>query len=409
MAFSAAAFGAAAVTAAGAILKFEADNVLQDGPSALLNPNPPGAVPSVAQAIARQACRRYADDPGGLSDDFAVNMETVCRPYLDNIGYGSGPRLLKPFAGGQCPGGRYRPSGTYVVSCGSLSVPAGTVLNWTAGNECIGPIRGITKSPTGTGWNILHAGTAIVQPFSTSNGRPLTVIPRSDAPCSSATTQTQIASAVEPPLITAMNPISFTDNCGNPPPEITDPVPPTEPGPETEPYNPNPDIDIDITVNLNPDSLIEVNLGLGPVIIAPFSGGGGDGGGGVDPDTSPPAPEPGPELPGGNGGFGGDDGFGEPPAGRRWVGCCITITSTPENASVIATSQPEDVYPGVIGNIRLVFNAAGNRQTDTPVRILAKHVCVWEPVQKINPVGVSVDLLPGYGYTYRPFSVPSGD
>lgn len=402
MAFSAAAFGAAAITAAGAILKFESENVLNDGPSALLEPNPGGAVASVAQAIARQSCRRYADDPSGLAESFSVNMEVACRPYLDNIGYGQGPQLKKPFEGGQCAGVAYRLQGTLtwdvlICSTGGVvanSEPASTEIIF------IGPIVSITPryfDPGACGnrsftFDVVHDG----------GNQTSTAFFKTNATNRSFNAKFSGS---------ALDATGVGGPCGSPPPELIDPVPPPTPGPDTEPYNPGPDIDIDITVNLTPDSLIEVNLGLGPVLINPF-GGGGDGGGGepgLDPDTSPPAPEPGPELPGGNGGFGGDDGFGPPPAGRRWVGCCITITDTPQNASAIPGSEPEDVYPSVIGNIRLVFDAAGNRQTDTPIRILAKYVCVWEPVQKLNPIGVNVDLLPGYGYTYRPFSVPSGD
>jgi biotin operon repressor len=40
------------------------------------------------------------------------------------------------------------------------------------------------------------------------------------------------------------------------------------------------------------------------------------------------------------------------------------------------------------------------------VRIQARKVCVWEAVRKLNPVGVRVDLQAGFGYTYRPYSVP---
>lgn len=402
MAFSAAAFGAAAVTAAGAILKFEAENVLQDGPNALVEPSTGGAIPSVAQAIARQTCRRYADGVPGLAEGTAVDLERVCRPYLDNIGYGSGPRLLKPFEGGQCD------ELIYFVTTSLFNPVNQTTATFTG--LARGPIGGVRLTPLGGAGAVLSITCRGYSPGPGCQGNQPPLQPLGSFDIAS------VPANRENPRLVSVVPCGFADNCGNPPPEFTEPEPPESPDPPTEPFNPGPDVDIDITVNLRPDSLIEVNLGLGP-IVAPVFGGGGDDGGdpggggepGPDPDTSPPAPEPGPENPGGNGGFGGDDMFGPPPAGRRWVGCCIRITQAPSNASVIATSEPEDVYPTVIGNIRLVCDAAGNRLTDTPVRILAKHVCVWEPVQKLNPVGVSVDLLPGYGYTFRPYSVPSGD
>lgn len=393
MAFSGAAFTAAAAIAAGSILKFEAENTLNDGPGALLEPNPGGAVDSVAQAIARQTCRRYADGVEGLDDDTSVSLEKVCRPYLDNIGYGQPPEVKLPFRGGQCPVA-YR--FTWQQRQGSTASGFSWSNNIITGYT--GPLRVVDESTgselcTGPGESFARQrliGSGVNQDRLLSNG------------CSDI-----------PPgwrLISLVRTDGQPDDCGSGVPLIDQPEPPDNPGPVTEPYNPNPGVDIDITVNLNPDSLVEVNLGFGPFVLPVFGGGGGAGGEpGTDPDTSPPAPEPGPELPGGNGGFGGDDGFGEPPAGRRWVGCCIRITNTPASASTIATSEPEDVYPSVVGNVRLVCNAAGNRFADTPVRILAKHVCVWEPVQKLNPTAVNVDLLPGYGYTFRPYSVPAGD
>lgn len=402
MAIPLAAIGAGAAIVAGAILKFESENALQNGPEYVRDGDPTGIVPSVGLAIARQACRRYADGESSLLADVEVGFETVCRPYLDNIGYGTGPKLLKPFDGGQCEGVVYRLEGQLkadLLLCNSGEVVPG--LDQFVSTELIfiGPIVSITPR---------YFGSVSCGP----NQFVMVVVHDGGAQTTETFFQVNPSNSWQNAVFTggAKDATGVGGPCGSPPPDVIDPVPPPTPGPDTEPYNPNPDIDIDITVNLRPDSLIEVNLGFGPFVI-PIFGGGDDqgGGGGPDPDTSPPAPEPGPENPGGNGGFGGDDMFGEPPAGRRWVGCCIRITQTPSNASVIATSEPEDVYPGVIGNVRLVCNAAGNRFADTPVRILAKHVCVWEPVQKLNPVGVSVDLLPGYGYTFRPYSVPSGD
>lgn len=393
MAFSGPAFGIAATLAAGAILKFEAENVLNDGPSGLLDPDPGGAVASVAQAIARQTCRRYAAGVPGLDETTAVNLERVCRPYLDNIGAGEGPKIDLPFRGGQCPGV------TYLVTF-QLRRFINGAWTYTNPNQTVatGPVSIGKAAPTDVAGceaqGLFAANAAILN----GNG----TIAR--------TLSNQCVDLLPGYIIGAITRTDGqADTCGNPEPDFEPPVPPVEPEPPSEPFNPSPDIDIDIEVNLRPDSLIEVNLGFGPIVIPVFGEGGEGGEPGGDPDTSPPAPEPGPELPGGNGGNGGDDNFGDPPAGRRWVGCCIRITGTPESAGVIATSEPEDVYPSVIGNIRLVCNAAGNRLTDTPVRILAKHVCVWEPVPKLNPTGVNVDLLPGYTYVFTPYSVPSGD
>jgi len=402
MALPAAALAGAAVLEAAAVLNAAREVYFGGGAQYIRDGVPIGTIPALGQAIARQTCRRYADSGQDLPGDTAANYEKACRPYLDDIGYGEGPKLLKPFEGGQC-------DALYIFSY------QGTTNNGAASynvrGKTWGPLGGARSVDRGDGRfnvEVLSSGNIIAtQLCSGSNPSKGEYIYRQ------ANSSAGILGPDDGGTFSIQQACSGSDDCGNPPPDYTEPEPPPNPDPPTEPFNPDGDTNIDITVNLQPDSLIEVNLGFGPIVVPVFGGSGDDGGGGgetpTDPDTSPPNPEPGPELPGGNGGFGGDDGFGPPPAGRRWVCCCIRITDTPNNVSVIATSEPEDVYPAVIGNIRLVFDASGNRQTDTPVRILAKHVCVWEPVQKLNPVGVNVDLLPGYGYTFRPYSVPSGD
>lgn len=393
MAIPYSAVAAAAALAAGAALKGEEGRALNNGPDYIRDGNPTGVVDKIGQAIARNTCRRYSDNPDAVSGERALDFERVCRPYLDNIGYGSGPEVDLPFRGGQCVAG-------YTVTIETITLNLdGTdnTVRTDVETNILGPVRGVEiqnrnpNNPQAETVVLLHgtgSGTVVTQGSSCPNG------------CFR-----------DPKIISVVRTSGLPDDCGNPDVDVRQPIPPEDPEEGPEDFNPGPDIDIQIDVNITPDALVEVNIGTGPIIINPFGGGGGDGDGdpGTDPDTSPPAPEPGQENPGGNGGFGGDDNFGEPPAGRRWVGCCIRITQTPENVSVIATSEPEDVYPSVIGNVRLVCDAAGNRFRDTPVRILAKHVCVWEPVQKLNPVGVRVDLLPGYGYTFTPYSVPSGD
>lgn len=402
MAIPYSAIAAAAALAAGAALKGEEGRALNNGPDYIRDGNPTGVVDKIGQAIARNTCRRYADNPDAVDGERALDFEKVCRPYLDNIGYGEGPEVGLPFRGGQCN------NQTYLITVSFESGPEESPSTAFIHAKHKGPIQGARVEGGGVG--IVSRGGAQVSSSSETN--PFGCGGAQVVPDNNPLMFRLIVSNARNPRVVSITPCGV-DDCGNPEVDVRQPIPPENPDDNPEPFNPGPDIDINIDVGINVDGSINIDVGTGPIVINPF-GGGGDGGGpggepGEDPDTSPPAPEPGPENPGGNGGFGGDDMFGEPPAGRRWVGCCIRITQTPANASVIATSEPEDVYPGVIGNIRLVCDAAGNRFTDTPVRILAKHVCVWEPVQKINPVGVRVDLLPGYGYVFRPYSVPSGD
>lgn len=388
--------GALALVAADQAAKAIGDGIdqLGRGPEYVKSGTPESIPGKLGLAIARSACRRYGEgDFNNLSDRAAGGYENACRPYLDSINPGAGPLLRLPFRGGQCVT-NYR-------------------LTYDTSNKD-GPItNGIVRTRQGP--LSVFRETA---PPATGGGQP-TVLWR---------LRYGAAGTVETLLLGAENVdprVSFTsivrvdgaaDNCGNPSPVVEPPdkIPRTIPNPE--PFKPSPDIDVNLDVTLNIDGSINFNIGVGvPIIIRPKFGpdedGDGDGGdgGGTAPPPSPPAPEPGPEVPGGNGGFGGDDNFGAPPAGRRWVGACLRITQRPTNQPPIPGSVPEDVYASVVGNVRLVFNAAGTRQTDTPIRIRAKHVCVWEPVSKLNPVGISVDLLPGFSYVYRPYSVPAGD
>lgn len=384
--------GVLALVAADQAVKALNDGIQQigNGPNYLRDGQPESIPGIIGQEVGRSACRRYAEgDFSRLSDSAAAGYEKACRPYLDSIAPGTGPGLIKPFEGGQCVGLGYNADFTYTNDQGARQTFG---FDFTGGGlvgTYIGDIQFNQTYPVGVerliNGQVLRLNVANL--LNPNGGNPaIENIRRQDG---------------QP------------DNCGNPAPIVKPPTPIPAPDPGPEPFNPRPDINIDLDVTLNVDGSVNFNIGVGvPIVIrpnfdfSPESGGDGDDGGGGGLPPLIPNPEPGPELPGGNGGFGGDDGFGEPPAGRRWVGCCIRLTSYPLNQPPIPGSVPEDVFPQVVGNIRLVFSASGNRQTDTPVRIAAKHVCVWEPVAKLNPVGVNVDLLPGFGYVYTPYSVP---
>ena len=379
-----AAIAAGSALAAGAILKATQEEALLSGPEYIRDAQPDGVTRRVGLALARLACQRYGNDPSGLNPDRAVAFENACRPYLDSLGEGTGVGFELPFRGGQCYGVQYR------VTTAFNNPPIGFQTNeQIVSARVVGTFRG-DRQP-----NQLTPVGLRLQSQPDGPITNLSIASLGDDDVGSFRIQSVVREG------------GGTDDCGNPEPEVRQPTGPTIVLPPIVPIIIAPDIDVDARVEVNIDGTIDIDLGTGDITIDPF-GGNDDGGSGGDggPDDSPPAPEPGPDLPGGNGGFGGDDLFGEPPAGRRWVGCCITITARPTNQPPIPNTIPEDVYASVVGNIRLVYNAAGTRQTDTPVRIQARKVCVWEAVRKLNPVGVSVDLQPGFGYRYRPYSVP---
>lgn len=391
MAIQAVGLAAAAALEAAEVLRAGGQIALGGGAQYLRDGQPIGVVAKLGQELARVACRRYGSDPSSYPSDTALNYERACRPYLEDIGEGSGPGIELPFRGGQCVA-NYQISGTFQTYGGANcavnagSTPFNAFLN--------GPIKRIYYTN----------GNNNPPSCSQSPGRLL----RAEGVDNDIGLASSGAGGlVRVTNITISRAGGLPDDCGNPTPEVVQPQPPVIVLPPIVPIIIAPDINVDAEVEVNLDGSINIDIGTGDITIDPFgdNSDGGDGGGG-GADDSPPNPEPGPELPGGNGGFGGDDLFGEPPAGRRWVGCCIRITARPTNQPPIPGTVPEDVYASVVGNIRLVYDASGSRQTDTPVRIQARKVCVWEAVRKLNPVGVSVDLQPGFGYVYRPYSVP---
>lgn len=377
------AFAAGAALAAGGIIRGAQVGALDEGPEYIRDGGPDSPIDAVGLFAARQACKVYANEPGALNDRPAAAYEKVCRPFLDNIGYGSGPKYGYPFRGGQCPGVLYVVSYSYNV----ILTNGQTSTNLSNGTvNALGPII-----------SMQGAGAPAFQTITITTGGG-TFQARGGSCPQGCYRNIRITGIVRQD--------GQADTCGNRPIVYTEPTAPTAPETGPRPFVFSPDFNFDVDVDVDIDGRIIVDIGTGPIVVDPFSGGeDGDGGGGGD-TPSPPAPEPGPELPGGNGGFGGDDDFGDPPAGRRWVGCCIRLTGSPISQPPIPNTAPEDVFPQVLGNIRLVCTAAGSRLTDTPVRINARKVCVWEPVAKLNPTAVNVDLLPGFGYTFTPYSVP---
>jgi hypothetical protein len=373
-----------AAVEAAEVLRAGGEVALGGGAQYIRDGQPVGVVANLGLELARIACRRYGNNPDDYPSDTALNYEKACRPYLEDIGEGSGPSLELPFRGGQCFGPGY--DFTFTVT---------NLQGERASSE-----QGTEGILIGTD-QIVLSGSGNVQAGYLRQRNP-------EAAVEFVPLQIGNPGAnLNPVISNVRRKDGLPDDCGNVEPEVRQPTGTTIVLPPIVPIIIAPDIDVDARVEVNIDGTIDIDLGTGDITINPFGsdddgGSGGDGG----PDDSPPNPEPGSELPGGNGGFGGDDGFGEPPAGRRWVGCCITITSRPVNQPPIPGSIPEDVYASVVGNIRLVYDASGTRQTDTPVRIQARKVCVWEAVRKLNPVGVRVDLQAGFGYTYRPYSVP---
>lgn len=387
MALQAAALGVLVAVEAAEVLRAAGDVALGGGPQYLRDGAPIGAVAQAGLQAARYACRRYGSDPNSYPSDTAANYEKACRPYLDDIGEGAGPTLELPFRGGQCCGVTYQ-------------------FTYTFRNPNTGQLQDSVQE---------FSNVQIVGLFERSNqpAQPTKTGGVRLRDCSNGTIQ-------EVPLGTtfeganldqSISNISIVggapDNCGNPEPEFDEPE---GPGIVIGPVVPiviAPTFDVDASVNVNLDGTIEFNFGLGPINVDPFGDGGdggpGEGGGGPEP---PGAPTIGPVTPGGNGGFGGDDELGEPPVGQRWVGIAMSITARPDEFGVIPTATVDKVYPTVVGNARLIYDAFGFTVVGTPVQIRSDRVTLWEEVRGANPVALRVNLQAGFGYSYFGIAQP---
>lgn len=302
---------------------------------------PPSLIPNVGLGLARQACRRYADNPDGLPGSVAAGFERVCRPYLDDIGYGAPPALEKPFDGGQCPGTRYTFEWT--------RSQAGTTLS-PGIFDLVGPLSLVKEGDT--------SGTAVCPP-----GQSFSQILMKGA---NNTSVTLISGCDVKAVVTAVYPtFGGPNNCGSPAPIIRPPVPPVgAPGPVREPYNPSPDVDIDIDLTIGPGGDINFNIGTGPITIDPFGGDDGGGDGGDNPGIDQPGTAPSSGLPPGD--------IGEPaePVGTgtngRAAGCAppnsvlvgikINILMAPAFGSEYDPLVRRGVcyaYMGTIGNLAL--------------------------------------------------------
>jgi hypothetical protein len=251
-----------------------APGVARDGAAQYIKgPLPPSVIPNVGQGLARAACRRYADNPGGVPGPVAGVLEGVCRPYLDDIGYGEGPGIELPFRDGQCEGVNY------TVTIRATVYPFGDcspIGPGNSSNDFVGPIRGLTfkvENPSGT----------LCTP-----GRNAAYLQH--GPPGNETLVAGAGFGVEASIVSVVPANPAQPSCGNPLPVVRPPSAPTSPDPPgPQPYNPTPDIDIDIDVDIGPDGDIIFDIGTGPINIGP-PGGGGDGDGDGDPGDEPPPP-----------------------------------------------------------------------------------------------------------------------
>ena len=249
-------------------------------PQYLVDGEPESVTGAISQAAGRSACRIYGTGNIDLPPAAAERYERVCRPYLNTISPGRAPRIVPQGVGGQCVGVPYS-FWTQQKLPGS-ETEIRRIFDCSAG--WYGPLGVRTDTPSPgfekifiTGRNASGSFREASSSFTGPGGsiRFENVI-RCDA---------------------------GSENCGNPPPQITLPRPIPNPTGPTFNFNPNVNINVPITVNLNPNGTFIFNIGTGPITIDPFTGnpfdpgggggGGGDGGGGGGGPTDGPVGDPG--------------------------------------------------------------------------------------------------------------------
>lgn len=311
----------------------ETGKVLRDGV-----PIPGYIIPAVGVEIGRRACRRYADNSGAFDPASAANFELLCRPYLDDVGYGQPPSIELPFRGGQCCGATYQ----YV---------------YTFRNPNTGQLQDSVQ--TATNVQILGLFERSNQPAQPTKSGGVRVRACNTGEIQDIPLGTTFESAPLDQSISGLTRIDGgPDNCGNVPPVVVDPVPPPVPDPPgPRPFNPSPNIDIDIDVDvvIAPvvGPVIVFDIGVGPVTINPF-GGGGDGDGGGGSGGPPPGDVGEPSAPEDTG----DDGTaaGCAPEGSVLAGVKINILEPLPQVSQYDEQVWRGacyVYMGVPGNLAL--------------------------------------------------------
>jgi hypothetical protein len=356
------------ISPAGAVDNVEAFDKMSDW---IRSPEDFGPAAAAIGRAGQKYCDILGAIPGAQSGIFGPTFaagNVMCKPYWDGAGY-DGPSEQPPFSGGQC---------TFQYSVDAFEINPNGSESFEGQSYVLGPVTEYSVTKTGPFQKTLRlrgrnnsGDTEVVNYLSGGNARfgPLTPTGGQQDNCG------------DPPGVLAPG--------DNPPPTPTFP-PGEEPGvdPTGQPFFYVPPID-DPTGTGDPVPVPDPN---------PTGGGGGEGG-----PTEPPVA--GDE----ESGTPGDEEFPPPEDGRRWVGCCIRLTSIPVGTGTVPGTSPETILTEVVGNARLLFDSVNGDGYDTPVQIRSAGVCLWEPVKGLSPKGVRVNLKPGFSYSYTPYSVSEED
>ena len=321
----------------------DAVEVLREGEADYLRDGQPNSLPGkIAQAAGRSACRIYGTGNIDLNAASTEKYERACRPYLDDRDPGRGPSVKTPFPGGQCAGILYNvtyntESRTSTSSVCSAFGPPASRTSLIPSGPVLGPIGAPTEKIVPDS-NFSNRDRR--QSFEVMTGSGLRFI---NVGGSSSTFHSSCGPSVRLSNFAVVRVDGQADNCGSPPPIVTQPEPIADPTPPPFRFNPDPFVDIDVDVDVDVDGRIIFNIGTGPITVDPFGGGGGGGG---DSDLGGNDPVGGPGTSGGSSdtGPGGVD-EGSADEGEELVGVLVQVLSAPLGANRFFNNS-ELVYRG---------------------------------------------------------------
>lgn len=347
----------------------------------------------LAKSAGQVACNAANSRPGEwlLNTSGKAFFDEVCGPHWDANGYGS-PAANAPFAGGQCSGVSYYVEADLqfqTIATGQLSSVARIRSAINQNRNVPGPVQGVgvfNQFPNQS--RIVWFGNDIKGDMINASNNAIVYDPTKLKPF--------ISSILVSPL---------TPECGDPPPEFTPGTAPDTPygSPTTvninnETYNITPiqptiDIDGNISIPVEIDGTLFDLVGDGDG--APYTGDG-------------PA-QPGSEQPGSNSPEepGAPDDFPNPPPGREWAGAVVRLTVIPPGTGGIPQSEPNTIFPRVMGNARLRMRLDdGTIVLGEPIQIKAKDELLWRPSEGLEVIGVFCNVVPLAEYSVTPLSIP---
>jgi hypothetical protein len=347
----------------------DAANYARDPGDYIANATPESALDKLGQASAREACKRWADDPNILdSPGKAVAFADVCRPYLEGEGLWPGESYIPPFTGGQCPI-------VYLVTVKTSSLASPSTTDVFCTGPVTGGIRYVTVSESAVRCDILVEGGAFWQAVRVIS---------SDFPRDGG--------------VVSVSPLSSgTDVCGNLPSVYKNPTP--QPSTPITSYNDG-DINVPVNISVNADGTIDIDINGDSGTVDPFSPPGVGEGGNPIPGNA--------ETAGGGTGTGSgsssdDTDLPEPEEGFQFIGLTITLSENKPLTGFIPNSSPYLIYPRIVGNVRLKLLTEDNQLIyDSPVPIKQQETTIWAPREGLKVGGFIINLLAGldYDYTY---------